>query len=138
VIVTDFLQRLGPPRDDAYWLRRAKVITAIAGGVAVILACLLAVTPMESAFDFFQRLLGLTSSGLAGLFILGIFTRRTCTAGALTGAVTSALVLYLVQTQTKLHVYLYALTGIGVCVIVGYTVSLLLNAVRPLPAAANR
>jgi hypothetical protein len=47
-------------------------------------------------------------------------------------------VLYLVQSQTKVHVYLYALTGIGVCVIVGYTVSLLLNAVRPLPATANR
>ena len=46
--------------------------------------------------------------------------------------------LYLVQTQTKIHVYLYALTGISVCVIVGYTVSLLLNAVRPLPATANR
>ena len=138
VIVTDFLQRLGPPRDDAYWLRRAKVITAIAGVVAVILACLLAVTPMESAFDFFQRLLGLTSSGLAGLFILGIFTRRTRTAGALTGAVTSALVLYLVQTQTKVHVYLYALTGIGVCVIVGYTVSLLLTALRPSPPASGQ
>ena len=93
---------------------------------------------MESAFDFFQRLLGLTSSGLAGLFILGIFTRRTRTAGALTGALTSAFVLYLVQSQTKVHVYLYALTGISVCVIVGYTVSLLLNAVRPPPATANR
>ena len=83
-------------------------------------------------------MLGLTSSGLAGLFILGIFTQRTRAAGALTGAVTSALVLYLVQTQTKMHVYLYALTGIGVCVIVGYSVSLLLNAMRPLPATANR
>jgi SSS family transporter len=138
VIVTDFLQRLGPPRDDAYWLRRARVITAVAGVVAVTLACLLAVTPMESAFDFFQRLLGLTSSGLAGLFILGIFTRRTRTAGALTGAVTSALVLYLVQTQTKMHVYLYALTGIGVCVLVGYTVSVLLTALRPPPPAAGQ
>jgi Na+(H+)/acetate symporter ActP len=66
------------------------VITAVAGVVAVILACLLAVTPMRSAFDFFQRLLGLTSSGHAGLFILGIFTRRTGSAGALTGAITSA------------------------------------------------
>ena len=56
----------------------------------------------------------------------------------MTGAVTSALVLYLVQTQTKVHVYLYALTGIGVCVIVGYTVSLLLTALRPSPPASGQ
>jgi SSS family transporter len=135
VIVTDFLQRLGPPRDDAHWLRSAKAITAVAGVVAVALACLLAVTPIESAFDFFQRLLGLTSSGLAGLFILGIFTRRATTAGALTGAVTSAVALYVVQTQTKVHVYLYALTGIGVCVFVGYLVSVLLPRKTPSPVA---
>ncbi len=138
VIVTDFLQRLSPPRDDAHWLRRAKAITAVAGVVAVSLACLLAVMPMDSAFDFFQRLLGLTSSGLAGLFLLGIFTRRARTAGALTGAISSAVVLYLVQTETQMHVYLYALTGISVCVVVGYTVSLLLDVLRPLPPAAGR
>jgi Na+/proline symporter len=102
---------------------------------AVSLAGLLAATPMESAFDFFQRLLGLTSSGLAGLFILGIFTRRARTGGALTGAVASALVLYLVQTQTKMHVYLYALTGITVCVVVGYAASRLLDVLRPRPAS---
>ncbi len=33
-IVTDFLQRLGQPRADAYWLRRTKAITAVAGPAA--------------------------------------------------------------------------------------------------------
>lgn len=137
VIVTDFLQRLGPPHDDAHWLRRARFVTAIAGVAAVSLAGLLAVTPMESAFDFFQRLVGLTSSGLAGLFILGIFTRRARTGGALVGAVASALVLYFVQTRTKVHVYLYALVGITVCVVVGWAVSCVLDAVRPRPGAGH-
>lgn len=138
VIVTDFLQRLGPPRDDAHWLRRARTITAIAGVLSVALACLLATTPIDSAFDFFQRLLGLTSSGLAGLFLLGILSRRANTAGALTGAVASALVLYLVESQTKAHVYLYALTGIGTCVSVGYAASRLFAALQPAPINAKR
>ena len=106
VIVTDFLQRLGPSRSDAHWLHAAKVITAGAGVAAVALAGVLAFAGVGSAFDFFQGLLGLTASGLAGLFILGIFTRRATTAGAMIGAIASALVLYFVQTRMAVQVYL--------------------------------
>ena len=102
-------------------------------GTVPTFACLLAVTTVDSAFDLFQRILGLTASGLGGLFILGIFTRRTTAFGAMTGAVLSALVLYFLQNHTRVHVYLYALVGITVCVVVGYTVSLLLPSRRILP-----
>lgn len=133
VLVTDFLQRLGPPRSEAHWLRTAKLLTAGAGVIAVTLAGVLAVAGVGSAFDFFQRLLGLTASGLAGVFLLGIFTRRTTTAGAMTGALASAVMLYVVQTHTSVHVYLYALIGITTCVVVGYTASFVLpGAPRPL------
>jgi len=124
VIVTDFLQRLGRPRTDVAWLRLARWITALMGAVAVSLACLLATVRVESAFDMFQRILGLTTSGLAGLFVLGIFTRRANLRGALVGAVSSALALYWLQGHTRVHVYLYAMVGIGTCVVVGYLVSL--------------
>ena len=133
VLMTDFLQRLGPKRGDAHWLRVAQLLTGALGVLAVGLACLLAVTTVDSAFDLFQRILGLTASGLGGLFILGIFTRRTTAFGAMTGAVLSALVLYFLQNHTRVHVYLYALVGITVCVVVGYTVSLLLPSRRILP-----
>jgi SSS family transporter len=136
VIVTDFLQRLGPSRSDASWLHAAKVITAGAGVAAVALAGVLAFAGVGSAFDFFQGLLGLTTSGLAGLFILGIFTRRATTAGAMIGAIASALVLYFVQTRMAVQVYLYALIGISTCVAVGYAASLLLpGGLRPRASA---
>lgn len=129
VIVTDFLQRLGRARTDEHWVRMARRITAVLGVLAVGLACLLAASSIEAAFDLFQRILGLTVSGLAGLFVLGVFTRRANLVGALTGAGTSAVAIYWLQTQ-KLHVYLFACAGIAVCVVVGYVVSRTWTVVR--------
>ena len=63
---------------------------------------------------------------LAGLFALGIFTRRTNATGALCGAAGGALVLYLVQQYTHVHFFLYAAIGITVCFTVGYLASLIL------------
>jgi solute:Na+ symporter, SSS family len=123
-LVTDFFQRFSRPRDDGYWLRLAKWLTAGLGVVAVGCAALLATLGVGSAFDVFQRILGLTTSGLAGVFLLGIFVRRANVRGVWTGVIASAASLYIVQVHTKVHVYLYSLIGIVVCVVVGYIVSL--------------
>ena len=132
-LVTDFLQRLGPKRPDHHWLRTAQWITAALGVVAVGFAGLLAAIGIGSAFDMFQGVLGLTSGGLAGVFLLGIFFKRATARGAWAGIVTSGLALFLVQRFTKTHVYLYALIGIMVCVIIGYLVSVL----RPAPTTVT-
>ncbi|MES2691966.1 MAG: sodium:solute symporter [Verrucomicrobiota bacterium] len=124
-LVTDFLQRLGPARDDHHWLRTAQWLTAILGVVAVGFAAVLASIGIGSAFDTFQGILGLTTGGLAGVFLLGIFFKRANSRGAWAGIIASALVLALVRSYTKTHVYLYALVGIVVCVVIGYIVSLL-------------
>jgi SSS family solute:Na+ symporter len=72
--------------------------------------------------------LGLFGGGLAGVFALGIFTRRAHGTGALIGLVAgSALVLW-VQQYTRLHFFLYAAIGIAGCFLLGYLVSLMLPA----------
>jgi Na+/proline symporter len=124
VIVTDFLQRFGRHRSDARLLTLAKVITAALGVVAVGLAALLASSGLQSAFDASQKMLGLFGSGLAGLFLLGMFTKRVHATGALAGAFGSAALIYFVQGHTPMHGYLYAAVGILSCVIIGYIVSL--------------
>jgi SSS family transporter len=134
VLVTDFFQRFGSARSDATWLALAKWITAGLGVVAVVLACWLAATGIKSAFDTFQRILGLTASGLGGLFLLGMFTKRATGPAALGGVIASAVALYFVQAHTKVHVYLYSAIGIGVCFAVGYLASFL--APRSKAAAA--
>ncbi len=129
-LVTDFLQRLGPKHSDHHWLRTAQWLTAGLGVVAVGFAALLAKIGIGSAFDTFQGILGLTTGGLAGVFLLGIFFPRANATGAWAGIIASAVVLFAVQRLTKTHVYLYALIGICVCVGVGYAVSRLRPAAR--------
>src|SRR5690606_22452307 len=124
VLVTDFLQRLGRKRDDAAWLGLAKWLTALFGVLAVTIACLLGAQGVGSAFDMFQRILGLTTSGLCGLFVLGMFTRRANAIGAIIGVIGSLVVLLLIQSQTRVHVYLYPFIGITTCVGLGYVASL--------------
>lgn len=133
VIVTDFLQRLGPERSDGHWLRLARWLTASMGVIAVMLAIVLAFAKMEFAFDLFQRVLGLTASGLGGLFLLGMVNRRANLPGAMAGAVSSTVLLYFLQTATRVHFYLFSLIGVLTCFIIGSLVSLFF--VRPAKAA---
>ncbi|HOF40626.1 MAG TPA: hypothetical protein PLD73_11165, partial [Candidatus Hydrogenedentes bacterium] len=65
---------------------------------------------------------------LAGVFALGIFTRRAHGAGALAGAVAGACVLYCVQRYTSVSFLLYSTTGILASFGIGYAVSLVLPA----------
>lgn len=125
VVVTDFYRRLRSGLDDRHCLTVAKILTVVFGAVATLFALLLAVSDVRSLWDRFSELIGLLGGGLAGLFILGIFTRRANAPGALIGLAASALVQYLVKAHTGLIFFLYASTGLLSCVVVGYLASLL-------------
>ena len=67
--------------------------------------------------------MGLFGGALAGLFALGVFTRKAHGAGALVGAVASVLVLAWVQQNTPTHFFLYGMIGVLSCFFVGYLAS---------------
>ena len=73
--------------------------------------------------DKFFAVLGLFGGPLGGMFLLGMFTRRTSATGAITGAVAGAAATYAVQNFTSAHVYLHAAVGMAVCGAVGWLVS---------------
>lgn len=135
VIVTDYAQRLGRPRPDAEWLRLAKWLTASIGVVVVALAILLATVGIRSAFDAAQRIVGLTTSGLAGIFLLSMLHKRANSRAAWSGLIASTLILYWVQMHTNVHVYLYSLVGIVVCVATGLILSISLPATFAHPTS---
>lgn len=126
VLTVDVWQRLGWTT-EAKSLRLAKTLTIVIGVFATVAALILAELNLKSLWDAYNSLVGLAGSGLAGLFTLGIFSRRAHGTGALIGALTSAVVLYFVQ-QTNLHFFLYAAVGILTCVSVGWLASVLLPA----------
>ncbi len=122
-LVCDFYKRFKPRSTASTRLRLAKWLTVGLGSLATTIGLVMATIEIASLFDFFLELLGLLGSSLAGLFALGIFTRSANSTGALIGACTSAIVLYLVSAFTDIHFFLYASIGILTCFVVGYIMS---------------
>ncbi len=127
-VVTDFYARLRPAASDRSRLRLAQGITLGVGALGTATALLIAYSEVESLWDLFLQIVGLFGGSVAGVFALGIFTRRANGAGALAGAIISAVVLYSVQRFTDVHFFLYAGIGIVTCMSSGYLISLLVPA----------
>lgn len=132
-ITTDFYQRLKKDTTDHQRLRLAKRLVLLLGTIAMLAAFALVRFDINSLFFFFQKVIGLLSSGLAGIFFLGIFTTRTTSLGALIGAIVSSAIVAYMAFFTAINVYWYAVVGMPVCVIIGYVLSAILPAVdKPL------
>ena len=132
-LVTDWYGRFRKNVDDHRKLNLARWLTVLLGILATSVSLLLATFNVGSLWDAFQAIMGLFGGALAGLFALGIFTRRANGQGALIGAVAGVIVLAWVQRNTPLHFFLYGLVGVATCFIVGYLASRLF----PEPDAAS-
>jgi Na+/proline symporter len=125
-IVTDFIRRFNLLRSEQAYLRVARLITFIAGCFGTVLAILFVLSDIRSAWEAFMKILGLFGGSMCGLFLLGIFTKRANSTGALVGAFIGAIGLFCVQRFTALHGLLYAAVGIVFCCVSGYTASFIL------------
>jgi len=114
-------------------LRIARWRTVGLGALATAAGLLLATYEIRSLWELFLEYIGLFGGSLAGLFVLGVFTRRGHGTGALVGAVCSAVLLYLVKVFTAVHFFLYGGIGILACVGIGYLSSLVLPADQTSP-----
>lgn len=128
--ITDIHRRFKKDTSDKKNLLLAKWITILIGFLGTSFAMLIATANVEYIFDYFQEVLGLFGGGLAGIFILAIFIKQANSIGAITGLFGSALVTWLVRSQTEVTVYLYAAVGVISCVMIGYLVSILFGGKR--------
>jgi len=127
-LTTDFYHRFKPAVSDHRSLRMARSVTLFLGilGTATALWVAMNQDQIRSLWDVYTRIIGLVMGGLAGLFALGVFTRRASAAAALIGAVTGAAVCGWVAYATRASFFLYPVIGITTCVVVGYLLSLVL------------
>ena len=125
-ITTDFYRRFRRDAPDRQCLNLARWLTVILGAVGTGFAAYMAWLGTTSMWDQYTKVIGLLGGGLAGLFAVGIFTRRANGAGALLGFLGSAGVLYLVKEHTEWHFFLYPTIGVCACFAIGYLVSLVL------------
>lgn len=122
-VVNDFVGRLGKPGRKRDLLSLARWLTCILGVVGTGTAMVLATYEIRYLFDFFQKVMGLFGGGLAGVFLLAVFTQRANATGALVGLVAGSAATLAVVFFTATHFLLYAVVGACTCFGVGYLVS---------------
>lgn len=123
VVTVDFYKRFSKKYSDTKGLEMAKWITIIVGVFGTLIACLMASFPVKSIFFLFQEVIGLFGSAIAGIFMLGIFVKKSNWKGTLAGAILSILVLAFIKYSTPINFYIYPLIAIPTCVLGGYLFS---------------
>ncbi|MEZ4702782.1 MAG: sodium:solute symporter [Rhodothermales bacterium] len=122
-LVEDVYRLARPNEPDAAYLRLARRLTVGLGVLGTSAALALATFEVKSLWDVFLQLVGLFGGSLAGVFALGMFTRRADARGAWVGALASAAILFGVQRYTSLHFFLYAGVGVVSCFVIGLAAS---------------
>ena len=126
VVVTDFYRRFRPDAPDQRCLALARWLTGIVGLLGTGVALLMATFEIRSLYDMWMQLVALLGGGFAGVYALGMLTRRAHGNGALVGAVASIILTVVVKTYTPLHFMLYGVVSVVSCIGVGYLASLVL------------
>lgn len=128
----DFYKRWRPEADNRRVLRVARRACITSGVIGMGIALLMATWEILSLLDFFQEILGLLSSGLGGLFLMGIFFPRIGGKAALTGFIAGVCAVFAVRYFTPVSFLLYGFIGMMVSVATGYAMSFVLKEKKDL------
>lgn len=122
----DFYKRFNKKATQQTEMRVMRIATVVTGIFGTAAAIWLLRAPMPTLWETFMRIMALVGGGFGGVFILGMFTRRTHELGAVTGVIASIITAYVLQfTDWDIH-----WSGLGAlitlsCVVVGYVTSLI-------------
>ena len=125
VLVYDFYRLRHPDAEDAQLLRLGRFLTLGIGLVGMATALTMASLEIKFLFDAFNKILGLFGGALAGMFLLGVFTKRTGADGAIRGTLAGAVTvgglecINFFSDSPFVHPYLFAACGLSICVLIG-------------------
>lgn len=104
----------------------AKFISLGVGIVAIGVSIVMANGEIKSAYEWFNGFMGLVLGVLAGIFVLGAFSKQATNIGAYAGFIVSALVVVnLKYNHPEVTSWSYSIITIAVSCIVGYIVSVI-------------
>lgn len=126
----DFYKRFRPTTTDKQLLSTARYASFLSGILGMLIALLMATWNILSLLDFFQEILGLLSSGLGGLFLMGIFFPRIGAKAAFFGFLGGVLSVFLTKQFTETSFLLYGAIGMFVSVALAWTLSFLFQEER--------
>lgn len=111
--------------------RMAKLVSLGVGIIAIIVSMILANGEIKSAYEWFNSFMGLVLGVLAGIFVLGVITKKATSIGAYAGFFVSAIiVINLKYNHPEVTSWSYAIISIGVSCIIGYIISLIHLAIK--------
>ena len=111
--------------------RIAKLVSPGVGIIAIIVSMILANGEIKSAYEWFNSFMGLVLGVLAGIFVLGVITKKATSIGAYAGFFTSAIiVINLKYNHPEVTSWSYAIISIAVSCIIGYIISLIHLAIK--------
>ncbi|NIP55207.1 MAG: sodium/solute symporter, partial [Phycisphaerae bacterium] len=117
-VTTDFVRRFRPNFAESTYLVFARCLTIALGISGTATAMLMASIEIKFLWDFFIGIMGLLGGTLAGLFMLGIFTRKVSVIHAWIGAIASIGTLLYVKLGTDLNGLLYGVIGVTTCFVI--------------------
>ncbi|MEY8188885.1 sodium:solute symporter [Peribacillus simplex] len=121
-IVTDFKQRFFGKDQGKSDVRLARLAIIIAGLLGVGVSLYLVSTNRAETWNLFLAITGLFGVPIAGIFALGIFTKRANTPGVWFGLILSAITAYFVQ-KTSLTPFAVSMVAFFSSFIFGYVFS---------------
>ncbi|MGL5914313.1 MAG: sodium:solute symporter family transporter [Bacteroidales bacterium] len=125
-ITVDFAKRIFPSISDKQQVNTARISGVIVGIVGTFLAIELSMMSVKSFFDEFNTFIGLLTSGLGGLFAIGIFLPRVRGYAALAALVCSVVILWWLRSHSSINFMLYGLVGILLSLVLAFIFSYLI------------
>ena len=102
----------------------AQYISLGVGIVSIAVSMVLANGEIKSAYEWFNSFMGLVLGVLAGIFVLGAFTKKATSLGAYVAfGVSAVLVVFLKYNVPSVTSWAYAIISITTSVVVGYITS---------------
>lgn len=123
----DFYQRFRPAVSSKHLLKVARTTCIVSGVIGMGIALLMCTWNILSLLDYFNTILGLLTSGLCGLFVMGRFFPRIGGIAALIGFIAGTATVFAVSAMPddiRPSLFLYSVIGITVSVLVALLISL--------------
>lgn len=91
-IAVDFIKRFNTRISDRVLTYVSKGLVALFGAFGIGFAILLQQTGQRQFFDYFTGIVGVLNGPTIAIFVLGLYTRKTESWGATTGAIVASLI----------------------------------------------
>lgn len=126
--VLDIQSVINPSMSNKRQTKIAQYISLGVGVLSVFVAIFLASGDIKSAYEWFNSFIGLALGALVGIFVLGAFSKRANTAGAVAAFIVSSIVIvYLKYCVPSVSYWTYTIITIVIALVVGNLVSIITN-----------